>query len=430
MSWANTLSMADCNAAVADLYAFDPKTGHAYAMLILRLRKVGSIPFDDRGLAAIARCTKHFWINRAWPALQELFEVRDRRLYHPEVQGLRGMGSYPPEAETPNERRRQAAQVAANARWAGRSNLNVVQDEWHAIASESHTQSHAISNTSAYVSDAISDAGASRTASAGASGPTSDRIPDASPASDAPSLSQQRDSLREGSKNQAESLGERAPARADAPMRSDAISDATASPNASGSHAGSQTTPRPTKPQKTPIPRDWEPSLEGVAAARKKGLDPALVAANFRDWHIGHGMEQADWDARFRIWLEREQGQDVSRRQGNMPMPIETPGALENPSDTVEWLNPHDPDNPRLLDAWTAIRQGLKAEVTPGAYRSWLQPMILRGLDGDEIVITLPSLFLCDRVRSEYGPQIQARWRPAYPEAHRVDFRVNVTAGV
>lgn len=437
MSWANVLSMADCNAAVADLYAFDPKTGHAYTMLILRLRKVGSTPFEDRSLAAIARCTRHFWVTRAWPALQELFEVRDGRLFHPEVEGLRGQGSYPREVEAPSDRRRQAAQVAANARWGGRSNLNVVSGDdaangtaAHANASESHTGNDAISMTSAYASDAISASDASAGASVIASSAGSDRMPDASRASGAGSLSQQRDSLSEGSKIQTDSLGERAPARAGQPagaMRSDAITDAMAHANASESHAEMGGTPNRTSGKKIPIPPLWKPSAECESEARQYGYEAADLAPGFRDYYLGNGVRAADWDAMFRTWCRRQADHDGRQRQGNMALPISggaaAPEPPEDPADTISLLN-DDPDNPRIVAAWIPARARLRAELGEAAWHT-CRAMVLGGLDGDEIVIMLPGEFARDLVRERFGPRIVAPLLQAYPEARRVDFRVN-----
>jgi DnaA-like protein len=426
-SWVNSLSMDQCNELLAETYDLDAKQTGALMRIVGFLRKNGAIPFVERRLAMVAGVTRAYWTKTAWPIFQRIFQVDpDGNLFHPDIRGLRGRGSYPPDTEA--DRRSVAGKIAANARWGGRASLNVVPayngPEGDAIASESHAGNGAISSTSAYASDAISDAIVSPAASAGASPSDADRISGASAASRAPSLSQQRDSLREGSKTQVESLGERERARA--PMRSDAtpdaIPDATGGAIASESHAPLA---RPARPKTTPIPRDWEPSLEGVAAAQRKGLDASLVAANFRNWHIGHGLLQADWDARFLVWLEREQEQDASRRQGNMAMPIAgtAPEPPEDPATTVAWSDPHDPDNPALVAPWAAMRPQLRdASRTEWAM---LRQMVLNGLDGDEIVISLPSTFLRDWVRQHYGERITALWKQAYPEARRVDFRVN-----
>ena len=87
MAWVNALSLADVNDFVSESYAFEAKTAQAYTLLMMRLRRVGSLPADDdKSLASIARCTRHFWNTRAWPVLKEIFEVRDGRLFHPGVE--------------------------------------------------------------------------------------------------------------------------------------------------------------------------------------------------------------------------------------------------------------------------------------------------------------------------------------------------------
>lgn len=104
------------------------------------------------------------------------------------------------------------------------------------------------------------------------------------------------------------------------------------------------------------------------------------------------------------------------------------PEPPETPEETVDWLGDH-PDNPSLLTAWTAIRATLRAEAGDSEYRHWLRPMVLRGVDVDEIVIALPSEFARDWVRDHHGTRISALWWEAYPNARRVDFQVNNRPG-
>jgi len=119
------------------------------------------------------------------------------------------------------------------------------------------------------------------------------------------------------------------------------------------------------------------------------------------------------FDRRVREWAPRV----VSEPS---PPPPEPP---EDPAATVAWECPNDPDNPRLAAAWTPMRTTLKTEGSAGDWRT-LRFMILGGLDGDEIVISLPTTFMRDWVRDKYGPRITLLWKQGYPEARRVDFRV------
>lgn len=449
-AWVNAFTIEQCNEALADTYDLDAKLTGVWHRLICFLRKNGSVPFVERRLAMIAGVTKAYWVKTAWPTFEGVFQVIDGRLFHPEIRGLRGQGSYPEEL---GQRRRQAAQIAANARWGGRSNLNVVPG-WDgpagapeaapapapgdAIASESHAGNDAISTTSAYAFDAIFDAGASAPASASASpsasGSDADRMPDASAVSRADSLSQQRDSLREGRQELTESPGERARARA--PVRSDAaghaIGDATGHAtqhaNASESHAASHPALRPSGAKKIPIPIDWRPSLDGESEARQWGYQAADLAPGFRDYYLGHGITAADWDAMFRNWCRRQGDQDGRKRQGNIPLPIAGGASAEPPEDpaaTVALLNPTDPDNARLVERWPEARAAMRTEAPEAEYRSWLRGMRLGGLDGDEIVMLVASGFVSDWVRDHYGPRINAWWKARYPAAHRVVFRVD-----
>ncbi len=103
--------------------------------------------------------------------------------------------------------------------------------------------------------------------------------------------------------------------------------------------------------------------------------------------------------------------------------PPEPPERLE---DTIAWLC-DDPDNPGLVAPWGAMRPAVRSSA-PGDWEM-LRKMVLRGLDGDELVIGLPSEFIRDWVRDHHGERITALWRAAYPEARRVDFRVHARPG-
>ncbi|WP_408611887.1 DnaA N-terminal domain-containing protein, partial [Falsiroseomonas oryzae] len=57
-------------------------------------------------------------------------------------------------------------------------------------------------------------------------------------------------------------------------------------------------------------------------------------------------------------------------------------------------------------------------------YRSWLRQMTLSSLQGEEVVVLLPTRFLRDWVRGHYGDRLQALWQAELPAVRRVEFRV------
>lgn len=104
------------------------------------------------------------------------------------------------------------------------------------------------------------------------------------------------------------------------------------------------------------------------------------------------------------------------------PAPPRPPEPPEDSAATVTWLR-DDPDNSVLMTAWTPLRASLRAEIGDAEYRAYVRDMKLGGLDGDEIVLLLPSDWARDFVREKLGPRITTLWRAGYPEARRVDFR-------
>jgi chromosomal replication initiator protein len=81
-------------------------------------------------------------------------------------------------------------------------------------------------------------------------------------------------------------------------------------------------------------------------------------------------------------------------------------------------------DEPQLAAQWARIRGRLQGEVGDVEYRTWLRQMTLAGIDGDEVVIHLPTRFLRDWVRSHYGDRLNALWQHENREIRRVALRV------
>jgi hypothetical protein len=54
--------------------------------------------------------------------------------------------------------------------------------------------------------------------------------------------------------------------------------------------------------RKTLVPADWQPSPEGRAFARQRGLDPDLMRDKFVSWHQREGVRREDHEAAFRCW--------------------------------------------------------------------------------------------------------------------------------
>ncbi len=77
---------------------------------------------------------------------------------------------------------------------------------------------------------------------------------------------------------------------------------------------------------------------------------------------------------------------------------------------------------------WARIRCRLQADVGEVEYRSWFKQMTLGGLDGEEVTMHLPSRFLRDWVRSNYGEKITTLWQTENPAIRRVEIRLDEAA--
>ncbi|AQS84999.1 MAG: chromosomal replication initiator protein DnaA [Acetobacter aceti] len=77
-----------------------------------------------------------------------------------------------------------------------------------------------------------------------------------------------------------------------------------------------------------------------------------------------------------------------------------------------------------LTEAWDRISDRMRAEVGDVEYRTWLQQIVLGPVDGDEVTLMLPTRFLRDWVRSQYGDRLSALWNQEIPAIRRVELQV------
>ena len=83
-----------------------------------------------------------------------------------------------------------------------------------------------------------------------------------------------------------------------------------------------------------------------------------------------------------------------------------------------------DPSGSELADHWARVRDRLKLDVGEVDYRNWLRQMVLASRDGDEVTIQLPSRFLRDWVRTNYGDKLTDLWRAENAGVLHVELRV------
>ncbi len=83
----------------------------------------------------------------------------------------------------------------------------------------------------------------------------------------------------------------------------------------------------------------------------------------------------------------------------------------------------------QLATQWARVRGRLQQEVGEVEYRTWLRQMTLVGLEGDEITVHLPTRFLRDWVRAQFGDRLTALWQEQMPAVRRVEVGVGHGGG-
>jgi chromosomal replication initiator protein len=86
------------------------------------------------------------------------------------------------------------------------------------------------------------------------------------------------------------------------------------------------------------------------------------------------------------------------------------------------------PDAGKLAAHWARLRARLRDEVGETEYRNWLRQMVLQTVEGEIVLITLPSRFLRDWVRDHYGDRLRILAQAEWPQVKRMDFRVSTAA--
>ncbi|NYZ12915.1 chromosomal replication initiator protein DnaA [Azospirillum sp. RWY-5-1] len=80
-----------------------------------------------------------------------------------------------------------------------------------------------------------------------------------------------------------------------------------------------------------------------------------------------------------------------------------------------------------LDQQWTRIRGRLKDEVGETAFKSWLQPIALAGIEEGEVRIVVPTRWMRDWVMQHYADRIRILWTGENPNVHSIDVLVAST---
>ena len=87
-----------------------------------------------------------------------------------------------------------------------------------------------------------------------------------------------------------------------------------------------------------------------------------------------------------------------------------------------------DEAGPTVETQWARVRGKLRAEFGEVAYRSWLKPLTLAGVDEGEVKIAVPTRFMQDWVRTHYAERLRALWKAENKNVRGVEIVVAAPA--
>jgi chromosomal replication initiator protein len=73
---------------------------------------------------------------------------------------------------------------------------------------------------------------------------------------------------------------------------------------------------------------------------------------------------------------------------------------------------------------WTQVRGMLRAELGDTAYATWLKPLDIAHVDGDRVVIAVPTQFMRDWVVAHYADRIRGLWSSINPAVRTIALNV------
>jgi len=77
-----------------------------------------------------------------------------------------------------------------------------------------------------------------------------------------------------------------------------------------------------------------------------------------------------------------------------------------------------------LDEHWSQVQGLLRAEFGDHTYRTWLAPLDLVGIEGDRVLLRVPTRFQRDWVAAHYADRIRALWRRMHPRVNGVALLV------
>jgi len=82
------------------------------------------------------------------------------------------------------------------------------------------------------------------------------------------------------------------------------------------------------------------------------------------------------------------------------------------------------PRTNEIQNQWSHVRSLLRHEFGETAYATWLSPLDLAEVDGDRVVITVPTQFMREWVVNNYADRIRALWSSVNPTVRSISLDV------
>ncbi len=82
------------------------------------------------------------------------------------------------------------------------------------------------------------------------------------------------------------------------------------------------------------------------------------------------------------------------------------------------------PSSSRLREQWERVREALRGEFGEMAFRTWLRPLEVEGLDGDKLILAVPTQFMRDWIVSHYADRIRSLWSEVNPAVRSIALTV------
>lgn len=78
-----------------------------------------------------------------------------------------------------------------------------------------------------------------------------------------------------------------------------------------------------------------------------------------------------------------------------------------------------------LEQQWAHVKSQLRTEFGDTAYKTWLASLMLEGLEGERVRLSVPTRFLRDWIASHYADRIKVLWRRANPVVDGIALTVS-----